>query len=68
MSGRKKPQRRTLEGDGVLLDRLNGCIGNDGLTALEDGRDADLLPLNGDLERDKKRVRKASKSRTFAAL
>ena len=52
-AGKKRPQKRTLEGDGVLLDRLNSSVGNDGLTALKDGCHADLLPLNGNLAGDK---------------
>jgi hypothetical protein len=42
-------QRRTFESNGVLLDRLDGRIWNDGLTTLENGRYADLLPLDWDL-------------------
>lgn len=40
---------RTLEGNLVLLDVLNGSVGDGGLAVLEDGSDVDGLPGNGSL-------------------
>ena len=40
---------RTLQRDGVLLDGLDGRVRNNGLAILQDRRDADFLPLNGNL-------------------
>ena len=39
----------TLEGDLVLLDVLNGKVGDGSLAVLEDGGDVDRLPGNGSL-------------------
>ena len=39
----------TLEGDLVLLDVLDGDVGDGGLTVLEDGGDVDGLPGDGGL-------------------
>ena len=40
---------RTLEGNLVLLDVLNGSIRNSGLAVLDNGGDIDRLPSNGGL-------------------
>ena len=53
---------RTLQSDRVLLDRVNSSIRDDRLAALEDGGDADLLPLNGDLQRAQQNTTGTSKS------
>jgi hypothetical protein len=41
---------RTLEGNLVLLDVLNGSIRNSGLAVLDDRSNIDRLPSNGGLE------------------
>jgi hypothetical protein len=41
---------RTLEGNLVLLDVLDGSIGDSGLAVLDDRSDIDRLPSNGGLE------------------
>lgn len=41
--------QRSLKCDGVLLDGVEGLIGDGDLSVLEDGGDADGLPLDGDL-------------------
>lgn len=53
---------RTLQSDRVLLDRVDSSIRDDRLAALEDGGDADLLPLNGDLQRAQQNTTDTSKS------
>jgi hypothetical protein len=45
----------TLEGDGVLLDRVDSVVGDHSLAVLEDGGNVDLLPDNGDLPSAAKR-------------
>lgn len=40
----------TLEGDKVLLDRINGGVRDGGLAVLDDGGNITELPLNGDLD------------------
>ena len=44
----------SLEGNGVLLDRVKGLIGDGDLSVLENGGDANGLPLNGDLKKYRK--------------
>ena len=44
-----KQRRRTFECNSVPLHRCNGLVGDDSLAALQDGRDADLLPLDRNL-------------------
>lgn len=41
---------RTLEGNLVLLDVVNGSIRDSGLAVFDDGSDIDRLPSNGGLE------------------
>ena len=41
--------KRSLESDLVLLDALNGSIGNGGLAILDDGGNIDGLPSNRNL-------------------
>lgn len=41
--------QRSLKSDSVLLDRVKGLIRDGDLSVLEDGGDADGLPLDGDL-------------------
>jgi hypothetical protein len=36
----------TLQGDGVTLDALDGVVGDNGLSVLQDGRNINLLPYN----------------------
>ena len=49
MRSRIQAGEHTLQRNRVLPDRLDGRVGDDGLAALEDRGDADLLPLNRDL-------------------
>lgn len=51
MSGYPKryTEKRTLEGHSIFLDGVDGVVRNDGLTVLQDGCNADFLPLNRDL-------------------
>lgn len=42
--------KRALEGDLVLLDALDGRLGNRRLAVLEHGRDVDGLPGDGRLQ------------------
>ena len=44
-----KLRHRTFESDSILFDRVDSSVGDDGLAALEDRGNADLLPLNRDL-------------------
>ena len=41
--------QRSLESDSVLLDGVKSLIGDGDLAVLENGGDADGLPLDGDL-------------------
>lgn len=45
--------QRSLKSDGVLLDGVEGLIGDGDLSVLEDRGDADGLPLDGDLYHSK---------------
>ena len=42
---------RTFECNCILLNRSDGVVGDDSLATLEDGSNADFLPLNWDLAR-----------------